>query len=100
MPKLKSHSATVLAILAVAQSRRYGSIMPLPEGCDIAETKTKKLINRLLGAKLVEERATASQANAWRTDDAGHYYGLRITAAGRSALRGPFKTFDTKPLDR
>jgi hypothetical protein len=38
---------------------------------------------------MIEERSTPSAANAWRTDDAGQHFAMRITALGRAALGKP-----------
>lgn len=73
-------------ILAAAQARRNGSVTPLPEGFDTAKQKTQKVLKQLLANQLIEERTTRSANCAWRTDEAGRHYALRITEAGRGAL--------------
>jgi hypothetical protein len=96
MPKAFKLNDTETAILVKASTRRNGSIIPLPEGSDPTAAKTKRILGRLLAANLIEERSTPSTASAWRTDDAGHHFTLRITALGRTALSKP--PSDSQPV--
>jgi hypothetical protein len=86
MPKTKSLSEAEAAILSPAAKRAKAAILPLPKGYEIGQATTTKLLDRLLTAQLIEERSTKAAAGAWRTDDAGRHYAIRITAAGRAAL--------------
>ncbi len=86
MPKRKKLTDAEAGILTNALARRNGSVIPLPKEYDIGSAEPQKLIKRLLAIKLIEERATVSLTSAWRTDDAGRHYSLRISAAGRTSL--------------
>ena len=89
MQEKKPLSPAKAAILLSAAARARGAVLPLPKGYKIAQAATTKLIGRLLTAQLIEERVTKAAAGAWRTDEAGQHYALRITAAGRAALTKP-----------
>lgn len=73
-------------VLAMACSRRNGSILPLPGEQDVALPKIAKLVQKMLAADLVEERPTTSVQYAWRCDEAGKRFMLRVMQAGRDDL--------------
>ena len=76
-------------ILSSAGQRRNGSLLPLPDANSLTATKTTKLLNSMLKEGLIQERLTTSSKLAWRSDEAGKHYLLRITDAGRILLSEP-----------
>ena len=76
-------------ILTNAAQRRNGSLLPLPGAHDLTAPKTLKVLNGMLKAGLVEEHSTKRLKSAWRRDEAGLHYLLRITDAGRILLSEP-----------
>lgn len=89
MAKTLKLNESEIAVMTAAASRRSRSAMPLPAGIDRTAPKTLKLIQRLLGAGLIEERSTKATGTAWRRDDAGQHIGLRITDAGKAVVSSP-----------
>ena len=84
--KTKPTSLTQDAVLTAAATRRYGHVLPLPEGADATAPKMAKLLNGMLAGGLIEEHSTSSANTAWRSDEQGKHVLLRITEAGRQAV--------------
>ncbi len=85
MPKLTD---TQLVILKAAVSRENQAVLPLPKSLKVNKGTAASVLKMLLTKRLIEERPTASRAEAWRQDDAGLRYALTITDAGLAALEG------------
>lgn len=84
--KTKINFPTRVSVLATAATRRFGHVLPLPDGANLSAAKVAKLLRSLLAAGLVEEHPTSSAKTAWRSDEQGKHTLLRITPAGRQAI--------------
>ncbi len=84
--RTKPTTLTQDAVLTVSAARRYGHVLPLPEGADATAPKAAKLLKAMLAAGLIEEHPTSSARNAWRSDEQGKHLLLRVTETGRQAV--------------
>ena len=84
--KTKATLPTQDRVLATAAARRYGHVLPLPDGAEPTAAKAAKLLRSLLAAGLIEEHPTSSGKAAWRSDAQGKHTLLRITEAGQQAI--------------
>jgi hypothetical protein len=72
-------------LLSHASQALRGSLSPLPAGCAREDQKIVKAVTSLLRRELLEERATRTAGEVWRSDDEIGV-GLFITPAGLTAI--------------
>ena len=75
-----------LVLLSNAANRPDGMLLPPPESLRGRGKTLEKTLAKLLRLSLVEEVPTLAADQAWRQDDNGGGFALRIAAAGRAAL--------------
>jgi hypothetical protein len=84
----KTLSVAQLLILTTAAARADDVIMPLPSGLRARGASLQRLLASLLKLMLVEESPTDTLGLAWRTDEQGVHYALKLTAAGLESAGG------------
>jgi hypothetical protein len=82
----KTLSVAQMLILTAAAARADGVIMPLPSGLRARGASLQRLLASLLKLMLVEESPTDTLGLAWRTDEQGVHYALKLTAAGLESV--------------
>ena len=75
-----------LVLLSNATNRPDGMLLPPPESLRGRGKTLEKTLAKLLRLSLVDEVLTLAADQAWRQDDNGRGFALRIAAAGRAAL--------------
>jgi predicted ArsR family transcriptional regulator len=83
MPKLTD---TQLVILSAAARRQDRAVLPLPKSLKIKGSAVTKTLEGLREKGLLDEKAAARNATAWREDEDGRRMMLVITDAGLQAL--------------
>lgn len=87
-------SDTALVLLSGAANRHDGSVLPPPADLKTRGSALKAVLTRLLARRLIEEVPVDSDAESWRQDEETGRVGLRITAAGCSAIGVEMKSGD------
>jgi hypothetical protein len=76
-----------LLVLTTAAQRPDHMILPLPLTLKVRGATQQRLLASLLRAILVEELPVTDDALAWRHDESGERFGLRLTPDGLAAIR-------------
>ena len=85
MTSSKTLTIAQLLVLATAAKRPNHFILPVPAELRVRGGALRSLLATLLKLKLVDECPVDPAGVAWRTDDAGHSLGLRLTTVGLAA---------------
>ena len=81
-------SVAQLLVLSTAAQRPDHLVLPLPPTLRVRGATQQRLLASLLKAALVEELPVSDGALAWRQDESGQRFALRLTAKGLAALAG------------
>lgn len=74
-----------ILLLTTAATREDGSVLPPSDLLGELSTPVRKAIENLLWRKFIEEVATSSPDQVWRSEG-GQQIGLAITTAGKAAI--------------
>jgi hypothetical protein len=96
MPKLTPRQTT---ILAAAAGRQNGAVLPLPADLKLNKAAATIVINSLLKAALLAERAAAANEAVWRSEADGQDLTLVVTDASRAAVGADSATPPAAPAD-
>ncbi len=79
-------SDLALVLLSHAANQDWSMLLPMPASIKARGAALQKVLTSLLGKGLLEEAEASAPEQAWRTGEDGSRIGLRISAAGLSAI--------------